>query len=194
MPMRFDCPVGNVIAPGRDRWIVRCRPTPPQQSRPVSAPVMPRPCQVAGTSQRHRRVAVAVTAGNDQFRTAQQDGAGGTGRLGHDVHAPVHPVDQIDVEEARGPEHDRTAFGRSAKGVRRGIVAAPVRLGLDDERTTFVVAVVHDEPRSHEVVGDVIGWSFEESSRHGAEELHGSHSSASLGDGPFGPSIRTSDR
>jgi hypothetical protein len=46
--------------------------------------------------------------------------------------------------------------------VRRRVIDSAVRLGFDDERTLFMVTVVEDEPRPHQVEGDDVGRSFEE--------------------------------
>src|SRR5262249_42539703 len=52
--------------------------------------------------------------------------------IGHDVHAVVGAVGEVDVGVPRRPEHNPVAIGRAVPGVRGRIVAAEIRLDLHD--------------------------------------------------------------
>ena len=64
-------------------------------------------------------------------RTDRRSTAWPSPSAGDDVDAVVHPVDEVHVELAGGPEHHRVARRAAAEGVARRIVAA-VRLDLGD--------------------------------------------------------------
>ncbi len=55
---------------------------------------------------------------------------GGALAAADEVGAPVHAVAEVDVEPARGPEHDAGARGEPPEGVRPRVVRAVVRLDL----------------------------------------------------------------
>ena len=63
--------------------------------------------------------------------TSKQHRARRSCALGDNVHAPVHSVNQVHVEEAGRSEHDLGTWSSTAVGVAAGIVEPAVRLGLD---------------------------------------------------------------
>ena len=108
------------------------------RSWPLSRGVIAeRRAQLARAGERAARARLdddAVGEPDDRRRRANQDRARDAVGLGHEVHAVVHAVDQIDVQEARRTEHDRGARRGPATRVRRGVALAEIRLHLDDAR------------------------------------------------------------
>ncbi len=94
--------------------------------------------------------------------SAQKNGARGTRWSGHDIHAPMNPVTEIDVDEAGRTKHDLSARRRTSKGVRRRIVRSAVRLRFDNAGMELVIAVSHNHDASHEFVRDNLRRSSEE--------------------------------
>src|SRR5262249_44998416 len=93
----------------------------------IPAPIEPeRPTQLA------RAVGRMLFEAQNGLGTPQQYGARMTGVFSHDVQAPVHPVDEVDVGAPAGLVHRRGAARAPVPGVRRPIVLAEVRLRLDE--------------------------------------------------------------
>ena len=69
-------------------------------------------------------LAVDDLAGPDEHRAGHPD------RSADDVGAPVHAVDEVDVQEAGRAEHDRVALGRPTERVRSRVIGALVGLDL----------------------------------------------------------------
>ena len=76
---------------------------------------------------------------------ADQKGGRGAGRFRDHVQAGMHPVDKVHVGVSGRPEHDPVPGGLAKAGVRSEVLAADVRLDLDDPPDTPTGVVVTDE-------------------------------------------------
>jgi hypothetical protein len=115
----------------------------PLFARVIARPAHSFPGPVSG---RLRRVP-AAPSGNPTIGDAV--------RLGDEVHAVVHPVDQIDVQEAGRTEHDRGARRGAAARVRGGVADAQVRFDLDDARDARrICAAATDEELAEQLARD----------------------------------------
>jgi len=82
--------------------------------------------------------------------------------LRHHVETEVHAVDEIDIRVPGRPVHDRAARGAPMR-VRRLIVRAAIRFGLDDQ-TAQALAIEHaHQPPAEQIAGHVGRRPVEES-------------------------------
>ncbi len=70
---------------------------------------------------------------------------------GDDVHAVMEAVDEVHVEMARRPEHDRVASGAAARGVRGQVLRSGVGLDLHDPAADPPVRRVMHQTRSEQL-------------------------------------------
>ena len=101
-------------------------------------------------------------------RTASADALG----QADEVDTEVHAVGEVDVGVAGRPEHDRVAPGRPAVGVRRGVGAARVGLGLGQPDRDQALGTAVLQNAAEQVRRDVHRRTVEERARqHPARAL-----------------------
>ena len=76
---------------------------------------------------------------------ADEEGGRGAGRFGDHVQTGMHPVDKVHVGMPGRPEHDPVPGCLAKAGVRSEVLAADVRLDLDDPPDTPTGVVVTDK-------------------------------------------------
>ena len=108
-----------------------------------------------------RRCMISIPATGSSARISTQPGL--PVRLGYQVQAFVHAVDEVDVRMAGRSEDHARAIRDAAGGVRRQIVAAQVRLCFDDPARRFAV----DQDFAQQVARDFDGGAVVERSGGG---------------------------
>ena len=88
---------------------------------------------------------------------------------GDDVEAVIHPVDKVHVGDARPSEHDPVPSGLAKPGVRRLVVASPVRLDFDDPAGPPTAGVVADQASADQCSGGSLGRCGEDGAVDGAQ-------------------------
>src|SRR6266446_948169 len=74
--------------------------------------------------------------------------------LGHDIHAVVHPVDQVDVRMTRRAEHHLRSFGQSFGRMRREIMWAEISFYLHNAADAFHAIADMDKMFSKQFLRD----------------------------------------
>ncbi len=131
------------------------------KSRPVQAPVdAERTTHPAGPGREQmvlERLWSATTHLPDsphRLERAKQDGACLSFPSRDDVHAVMHSVREVDVQDTRGTEHDPRTAVRRAMRVGAGISRATVGFRLDDSAADEVAPSVTDEEAADQVPSD----------------------------------------
>lgn len=88
---------------------------------------------------------------------ADEDGGRVALAFGDDIQTPVHPIDQIDVDNAGWAEHHGIPGGFSARGVRRQVIRAAVGFRFDDGAADDLSTNFAIENASEQFAGDCQG-------------------------------------
>ena len=99
------------------------------------------------------------------FESAEENSRGVTVAFGNDIHAVIHPIDEIDVGVTRRAKHDFSAFGESAGGMGGEVVGTEVSLGFDDTANAGHAARLVNEQFTEQFLGDESGVAVVERAR-----------------------------
>ena len=92
-----------------------------------------------------------------RFNRAQQNGGRVALAFGHDVHAMMHAVDDINVGVAGRAEHDLGAFSQAFRRMRGEVVFAEIGFDFDDFADALDAAGMVNEPFSEQFLRDEDG-------------------------------------
>ena len=87
-----------------------------------------------------------------------QSGRGEFDGAGHNIQHPVHPVDEIHIENSRATEHRfRSLSPPAICGMRGEILRTDVSLNVSDDASLSLTPFSPTKPAADEIVSDVAG-------------------------------------